>query len=140
MAHRLQTLQWLHLSILFVKSNLNESLTELKPPSVALQWYLTLSSAVFCRPAGGDGEADEGEGGGPAAGGEGEHGPPEAGEAAGGGAGGTGQQGDWAGANPEHRERRPPTAGPSSGETAGEEPEVPRCESQRELPLVSCSF
>ena len=89
------------------------------------------SIAVFCRPAGGDREADEGEGGGPAAGGEGEHGPPEAGEAAGGGAGGAGQQGDRAGAKPEHGERRPPAAGPSSGETAGEEPEVPRCESQR---------
>lgn len=78
------------------------------------------------RPAGGDGEADEGEGGGPASGREGELLPPEAGEAAGGGAGRAGQQGDRAGACSEDGERRPATTGPSSGETAGEEQEVPR--------------
>lgn len=76
------------------------------------------------RPVGGNGEADEREGGCPASSREGEHRPPEAGEATGGGAGGASQQGDRAGACSEDGERRPPTADPSAGETAGEEQEV----------------
>lgn len=88
-------------------------------------------SAALSRPAGGDREADEGEGGGAASGREGEHRPPEAGEAPGDGAGGAGEQGDRAGANSEGGERRPPTAGPGSGEAAGEEQEIPGCRWQR---------
>lgn len=76
------------------------------------------------RPAGGDGEADGGEGGGAASGAEGERRAAAAGEAPGGGAGGAGEPLTGAAGHAPRGGRRPAPADPGLGETAGEQPQV----------------
>lgn len=92
------------------------------------------------RSAGGDGEADGGEGGGAAAGAEGERRAAAAGEGAGGGAGGAGEPSAGAAGDAQHRDDRPAAADTGLRETAGEEPQVHGRESLQHAASTCSSF
>ncbi len=88
------------------------------PPSVS-PGFANERLAVL-RPAGGDGEADGGEGGGAASGAEGERWAAAAGEADGGGARGAGEPSAGAAGDAQRRDGWPAAADTGLRETAGE--------------------